>query len=561
MKFSRLLVGSILLSLISGLTPVWALGPPTPGSASIHRFDQLFRESSEGGRDSIEIQFPLMLAVGLMGNQSQIRVTASGPFEISVGGQTFTGASGQIWKAVLVSGEPAVMEYLPIVAEFPLDELAQAEALAQSWRDRGYSSRVMVKGSVLARQALVIGDNRKIYVSVGTFENEPDARAFMQQLVGMGQSPWLMMQKLKPQSGVMALIDPAGTVRAQGGEIRWKPTPSGGVTMKVFDVEFDIGLPQHGKEDRRYEGIVRTLIDKDGKLGVVNDIELEAYLQGVIPSEVYSSDPMETLKAQTVASRGKTLATLGSGLSVQPWDTCADQYCQVYTGIERQHPRTTQAVQETSGKVLARDGKVIAANFADTCGGHSENIENVWSGGPDPSFVGVPDSAPGQSQFPAELTEATLRTWILASPPCYCKGTAARPNPYFRWTVTRTSSELTQKANQFYPVGTVLAFEPVARGVSGRLKSLRIKGSGGEVVVNKELTIRRVLGGLGSSLFYVTVERDASGAPVRWTFRGAGRGHGVGLCQVGARGAAEAGLLHPAILAHYFKNCAIVTLH
>lgn len=545
---------STLLFLLT-CSPLWALHPSTA------RFEQLHQESVDAGSDSIEIQFPLMLAVGLMGNQSQIRVTAGGPFEITVGGQSFAGAAGQVWKAVLVSGEPAVMEYLPIVQEFALDEMAAAEALAQSWRDRGHTARVMVKGSVLASQALVIGDNRKIYVAVGVFSNEPDARAFMQQLVGMGQSPWLMMQKIKPQSGVMALVDPAGQVKAQGGEIKWKPATAGSTTMKVFEVEFDIGLPQHGKEDRRYEGVVRTLIDKDGKLGVVNDIELEAYLQGVIPSEVYSSDPIETLKAQTVASRGKTLAKLGTGLSVQPWDICADQYCQVYTGIERQHPRTTQAVRETAGKVLARDGKVIAANFSDTCGGHSENIENVWSGGPDPSFVGVPDSAPGHSQFPSDRSEDNLKTWILASPPCYCKGTASKPNPHFRWTVTRTASDLTQKVNQFYSIGNVLGFEPVARGVSGRLMSLKIKGERGEVVVLKELTIRRVLGGLGSSLFFVTVERDAAGAPVRWHFRGAGRGHGVGLCQVGARGAAEAGLLHPQILAHYFKNCAIIALH
>src|SRR5207253_1281933 len=132
-------------------------------------------------------------------------------------------------------------------------------------------------------------------------------------------------------------------------------------------------LPEAGREDRRYEGALRVAFDTKGKLAAINVIELESYLQGVLPSEIYASDPAETIRAQAVAARSKLLAGLGDPATHEPYDICSDQYCQMYRGLERQEGRTTVGVRSTAGEVLIdAHGELVKANFSDTCGGHSE---------------------------------------------------------------------------------------------------------------------------------------------------------------------------------------------
>jgi SpoIID/LytB domain protein len=151
--------------------------------------------------------------------------------------------------------------------------------------------------------------------------------------------------------------------------------------------------------------------------------------------------------------------------------------------------------------------------------------------------------------------EEVLQAWLRTTPPVACaRGRFARAEQ-LRWTKTMPAAEVDRLVAARHPgVGRVLALEPDGRGVSGRMRALVIRGERGTVRVERELPIRKLFDNLRSAAFVVEVARDGGGRPTSFTFRGAGWGHGVGMCQTGAMGMAERGATHEAILQHYFAN-------
>jgi SpoIID/LytB domain protein len=305
-----------------------------------------------------------------------------------------------------------------------------------------------------------------------------------------------------------------------------------------------------------------VVIDKAGKLAAVNRADLESYLEGVVPSEMPASYPDGALEAQAAAARSMTKVMLERGGNGEPYDICSDQFCQVYTGRTRWDARTARAVRATAGLVLKHGERVVPTYFSANCGGHGENVEHVWGGDPHPSLKGKPDAPAGQSTFPVPLTESGLATW-LGTPAAmdHCGDSAGVANPHHRWVVKLGSKGLDGLVNKRHKVGSVTRITPLARGASGRLIALEVTGTKKTVVVRKELEIRRLLGGLKSSLFVVRVTRNRSGQPTAWELRGAGFGHGAGMCQNGARGMALIGRPFPEILAHYYPDSQLVKLY
>lgn len=523
-------------------------------------FQEVYSPLGTGENDRIvDVGSPIMIRVGLMVEEREISVTGRGSFVVRVGDQTFEARAGEQWKTRWISGQKARVEHLPIVGSFDFAQEAQAKELAQSWKAKGHEAEIVPTGVRLFSDDTLLSDTRRLLVRVNHYEDEGQAKGFLNDLneLKADDPSWLLERPIELQSGIVAVIDPRGIERGRGSKVSFESSQP----LKVFRVHHDVGFPQEGYEDREYEGSIHIVFDKKGLLAAVNRIELDAYLRGVVPSEIYASDPADTIRAQAVAARGETLARLGTGNETEPFDICSDQNCQVYTGLKAQAQSTNEGVEATRGEVLKQDSRIVNAVYCDTCGGHSENVENVWTTSPNPSLVGVEDSPKGQSGFPRSLTEESLSRWIASSPPCFCRGEGSKINPKFRWTVELTSTDLDTRINKLYSVGSVKELVPGERGVSGRLKSLKVVGDKGEVVIRKEYPIRKALGGLNTALFVVTATRDLSGKPIRWIFRGAGWGHGVGLCQVGARWAARAGMDYKAILTHYFKQCGIVKVY
>lgn len=369
-------------------------------------------------------------------------------------------------------------------------------------------------------------------------------------------------------AGSIELVDPSKDVRATGQHLSWtrrepiEGSPPARPWIQVLAVEHDVGLEAQGRQDREYAGSIHVVRDKAGLLAVVNRLDLERYLEGVLPCEMSASAPYPALLAQAIAARSLTRTLVARGAKGEPFDLGADQYYQAYAGRTRWKRRTAQAVRGTAGIVLRKDRSFVPAYYSACCGGHGENRDMVWGGRRHSILWGRPDSPAGHSSFPRILDEVSLSTWLEApGDKDHCAPPAGESRRSYRWTERFDAGQLEALIGAKHAVGAVMALEPVARGTSGRVLELRVVGAEKSVVIEGELTIRKLLGGLRSSLFVIEVTRDVAGRPIAWTLRGAGFGHGVGLCQEGAMGMAAKGATHSAILTHYFPGCRPVRLY
>jgi stage II sporulation protein D len=269
-----------------------------------------------------------------------------------------------------------------------------------------------------------------------------------------------------------------------------------------------------------------------------------------------ASSPPEALKAQAVAARNELLAKIGTRHLTDPYRLCSTVHCQVYAGAGHEDPRATAAVAATRGQLLARpDGSLVDAVYSASCGGHGEHNERVWPGAADAQLRGKLDG-PAESHF-STVDEKNIREWLALGPSsdgAWC----ARPKEAasnYRWQKAIDPALLTPL------VGRLRDIRVVARGVSGRATKLHLVGDDRERDVDGELEIRRALGTLKSAMFVLDVTRDDGGHVTALTASGGGHGHGVGLCQTGAVGMAQAGKSYLEILRHYYEGADLRKLY
>jgi SpoIID/LytB domain protein len=356
-----------------------------------------------------------------------------------------------------------------------------------------------------------------------------------------------------------------------------------------FSLQTTIGVDFHWQQEeiQTFSGKLRFLPSGGDRFSVINDVALETYLTSVICSEMDASSPLELIKAHSVISRSWLLAQRKNA-TLRPtakaaegerirwydheahrnFDVCADDHCQRYHGIGRiKSPEAGRAVRETRGKVLVFDEKICDTRYSKCCGGVTEDFRVAWSDEEIPYLVPVPDGPAMETPNPPLTDEAALREFLRNPADAYCNCTDdevlrtiltphdRETRDFFRWTVRldadRVSELFAEKSG--IDLGRIVRLEPVERGLSGRLKRLRFVGERADLVIGKELEIRRVFSPthLLSSAFVVDIDGPAH-RPEAFILRGAGWGHGVGLCQIGAAVMAWRGIGHEEILTHYY---------
>ncbi|MEQ8820581.1 MAG: SpoIID/LytB domain-containing protein [Sumerlaeia bacterium] len=350
--------------------------------------------------------------------------------------------------------------------------------------------------------------------------------------------------------------------------IQFRPVDPDGL-LEMADVPYGVGWWWAGTEDRSYDGLVEFRRTESNAIDVIVQLPVEEYLRGVVPSEIGPTAPEEALKAQAVAARSETMTALRERVYAGPHhDICADVNCQVYAGIGRRNEATDAAIRATRGLVIAYEGASIPAYYASNCGGHSENIENVW---PErdrgiPCWDGVFE---GPGNDPGDLSDsAVFAQWVASRPAVYCNRDAYPELPEwtqknFRWTREISAVELGERvATLGKDIGRIVRIEPLERGVSGRLNRVKFVGMyGQDVTVGPELAIRRVWESpLKSSAFVVKPDRK-DGPPEMFLIEGAGYGHGVGLCQTGAMARATEGQDFRQILTHYYSGTEVIAAY
>lgn len=387
-------------------------------------------------------------------------------------------------------------------------------------------------------------------------------------------------------------------------EIRLDPADFDECQFTVHGVKIGIDFHWEREESQQFQGSLSLVADGDS-LTLINELPVEDYLVSVISSEMSASCPGELLRAHAVVSRSWLLAQLrkeasdstnaavsneGSEETRIRWydrenhagfDVCADDHCQRYQGIGKAFSQSAfDAVRHTRGSVLVYDGEICDARYSKSCGGMTEVYRAAWEDKDVPylaSVYDVPGSEPSGYRMPLS-TEANAAKWITSSPPAYCgvvtQELLARIVPDFdqetqdsyRWSVEHSQEELMEilRSRLGVDFGRVRALEPLERGESGRIIRLRITGEKRTMVIGKELEIRRALSRshLYSSAFVVRpTQGHLSDYPARFTLIGAGWGHGVGLCQIGAAVMADRGQSHADILSHYFTGATLSELY
>lgn len=501
--------------------------------------------------------FPLV-TIEVMGGQRSAHLSAAGGLVVrpdGEGGSAIRAASR--WRLSVEGGRKAVVEEWSVLERFSMEELQQAEAARKRFEQQGHRARLFESGTVFAVDGEVL-DTRELLVAL---DPVPEGR-------GRSRAKSLEKRYSRPATVYSELVRrPSGTIVAEGSGITvrnpsviWFYPRKG--PIEVEDVPTGRGGSQRSsrREDRRYFGAIYATVGRDGKLTVANAVGADSLLAGLVPSEMFTSAPLEALKAQAVAARTELLQKIGTRHLADPFLLCASQHCQVYSGAGHEHPRTTRAVRETRGQVLVRaDDSLVDARYSASCGGHGEHNEVVWGGTPDPTLRGHLDG-PLSNRY-RTIDESNVHSFLRSDRGrAHCAGTRYSKGRY-RWKASISARELTRRIAGHLPrVGRVRGLRALARGVSGRITKLRVRGTRGAGTLDGELRIRRALGGLRSSLF-VTRSVGAESAPDAFEFRGAGFGHGVGMCQVGAIGMADQSRTLREILTHYYRNSKLRKLY
>ena len=360
----------------------------------------------------------------------------------------------------------------------------------------------------------------------------------------------------------------------------------------LHDVVIGVNFHWQRKESQTFKGTLRFIVE-EGEVRAINRIDVEEYLVSVISSEMSATSSLEFLKAHAIVSRSWLYAQLLRREKVQQgtlgweneeetvrwyaredhtlFDLCADDHCQRYQGITRAHnPNVVRAVKETAGLVLKYDGEVCDARFSKCCGGVTELFSSCWEN-ENPGYLQAFRDCGGNEPLPSLDNEDAARLWIENEPPSYCatndnavlsqilNGYDRETNDFYRWRVEYSQEELSTIVVERSGIdfGTITELIPLERGASGRITRLRVVGSKAVRIVGKELEIRRWLSKthLYSSAF--VVDRINDKGNVHFVLKGAGWGHGVGLCQVGAAVMGEKGASHIHILGHYYPGVII----
>ena len=467
--------------------------------------------------------FPL-LTIEIMSGQSEIRLSSGQGLLVrpdGEGGSEVLG--GDRWTIGLEQGTPAMVREWTVVETLgPEDDRGVAQAL-ETWRGRGFKPRQFEIGAVFGVQGEVI-DTREALIAIAPVQ-APRGATRAREIARKYDVKTKVHRELhrRPEGQIIAR---SGSATVRNPSVIWFAPRNPTHTITVDDVVVGGGGSQLAtkRETRRYFGSVYVTVGRDGKLVAVNAVPVDRLLAGLVPSEIYPEAPAAALAAQAIAARTELLQKIGTRHLTDPYLLCSNQHCQVYSGAGKEHPRTTREVERTRGQVLLREGGgLVDARYSAACGGHGEHNENIWGGTPDPSLRGHLDADSSIAErFSGGIDESNLTEFLnLPAKSSYC-GATRYGKGRFRWHKRVDVAELTRLVARHYPrIGEVQAIEPLERGVSGRIRRLRIRGSKGSAVAIGDLHIRRLLGGLRSSLFVVEkVGKDASNAA--FDFRGAG---------------------------------------
>ncbi len=373
-------------------------------------------------------------------------------------------------------------------------------------------------------------------------------------------------------------------------------------SFSLYDVTIGINFHWERQETQSFIGTLKLVV-YEGKITAINILPAEDYLTSVISSEMNATSSLEFLKAHAVVSRSWLLAQIEKRKAMSKkqgdffsfvktdteyirwydredhtiFDVCADDHCQRYQGITKAtNQSVAEAVKATRGQVMMYKNSICDARFSKCCGGITEEFDTCWENKKYPYLTAVRDDK-NDTVMPDLTIEEEADKWIRSTPDSFCNthdkhilsqilnNYDQETTNFYRWKVRYTQEELAEliRTNTKCDYGQIIDLIPVERGKSGRISKLKIIGTLKTLIIGKELEIRRTLSDthLFSSAFVVDKGPQQDDVPAWFELTGAGWGHGVGLCQIGAAVMGEKGYNYNDILLHYYKDADIRKLY
>jgi SpoIID/LytB domain protein len=406
-------------------------------------------------------------------------------------------------------------------------------------------------------------------------------------------------------SGSQEVVFSEGGILWNGNQYRelvFRPLHDG-ASFSLADVVIGVNFHWERKQTQTFLGTLRLVVEED-KVCAINELPVEQYLESVISSEMSATSSLELLKAHAVISRSWLLAQMEKRRQVEKaegsffsfirkedelirwydredhtiYDVCADDHCQRYQGITMEtSAHVAEAIRQTRGQILTADGQICDARFSKCCGGVTEEFQYCWEDTPK-SYLRALTDTDAEGPVPDLTVEANAEKWIRSSEPSFCNTTDHKvlaqvlndydqeTTDFYRWKVSYSQEELSALIAEKLKAdfGQILDLVPLERGKSGRIVRLKIIGTAKTFTIGKELEIRRALSEthLYSSAFVADrYDLDSNGVPARFELTGAGWGHGVGLCQIGAAMMGEKGYGYDHILLHYYPGAQISQIY
>lgn len=501
-----------------------------------------------------------LIHVGVLRDVDEVEFSSELPMRVlplGDGGPELSLAGRRSYKMEIQKGAPGEYRYWVVVERLPYAQRQAIDAATDRWVKRGYLPEPLEVGGLFAVGGRRF-DSRAVLLGIGGVSERVAAQALADRLdARYGLESELHAELREYPSGLLRLSGGGLPGEFSHRDVLWVGPSQPGQEFVV----------RSGKRKFRYAGGLVFTADRQGHLQVINTVPAETLVKGVVPSEVYTSAPMESLKAQAVAARGEVLSYLGARHLADPFKLCSEVHCQSYKGLGVENARTNQAVDATRGQVmfesssLSGEWRIVDARYSSSSGGHTENNENVWGDEPKPYLRGRSDAKRLPAAFRDGINESNIEAWLGSNHGAWSNTERYGGKNTWRWDKAVDIETVQSWFDRHYAIGRVKDFQILARGVSGRVTRMKFIGSSGEAVLDRELAVRRAFGGLRSSMFVMSVDRGSDGFPRRLRFKGGGFGHGVGMCQTGAMMMGEAGRSHSDILKYYYQGVELRRLY
>jgi len=488
-----------------------------------------------------------------------LALRAAGPYQILDATLKPVGQlrAGQSYTVQITRGRPAGLLWRIVLDEMDPHQANTAIERARRAKDR-YNQPVKV-----IRYPARENQEERILVTMGEFNSAQAARDYARGLKDESVQH-IYEERARAEQGEVRVLDAAGDRLARDPRsLRLVPLDLASGALRLAPLAGGAADAALAK-GRSYRGDVELDINEEGTLTAVNDLWVEYYLYSVVACEMGEA-PLETLKAQAVAARSEAIAKITRGITPSSFfDFYDNALAQVYKGRESETAPARQAVDATRGQLLIYNGEPADAVYSHSCGGVITSAKDMWGGDNDAYEVTMLDrlnnnAAPDLRNFDDALRWTTVAADTLCNP--NQPGFPSYLHDAFRWTRTLTADELTRRFNADYNTGRVTDVIVEDRVPSGRVRRIRVVGEKRAVTLTREMEVRNAFGDLYSNFFTLAKTQDAGGRLSRVTIHGAGFGHGVGMCQMGAYMMGVQGFNYRQILAHYYQGVAIRILY